>query len=138
MPQVQYNAVVNSDADVVWNIIKRFGAISDWHPAIPSSEIEGGTDHGVVGCVRRLVLADGAILREQLLMMDESQRTFSYRFVEAPLQVDNYVAHVKVIALHDQPRTVIQWSASFENRESDPQGVQTDEIGRASCRERVF
>jgi hypothetical protein len=128
MPQVQYNAIINSNSDSVWSVLKRFGAISDWHPAIPSSEIEGDGPDGVVGCIRRLVLADGAMLREQLLMMDERQQSFSYRFLEAPLAVDNYVAHVKIIPLHGQEKSVVQWTASFENQQQDPHGMQTEAI----------
>jgi len=128
MPQVQYNAIINSNSDAVWSVLKRFGAISDWHPAIPSSEIEGGGPDGVVGCIRRLILADGATLLEQLLMVDERQQSFSYRFLEAPLAVDNYVAHVKTIPLHGQERSVVQWTASFENQQPDPDGLQTEAI----------
>lgn len=42
--------------------------------------------------------------------------------------MDNYVAHVKIIPLHGQAQSVIQWTASFENREPDPRGVQTESI----------
>ncbi|GAB7543106.1 SRPBCC family protein [Cupriavidus sp. 8B] len=122
MPTVEYSAVVDAQAGRVWSVLKKFGEISKWHPAIPESVIEAGQPDGMVGCIRRLTLQDGAILRERLLAVDESNLNFSYRFEEAPLPLDNYVAMVKLIPLTGQDKTVIQWSANFETREPDPQG----------------
>ncbi len=126
MPLVQYNAVVDSDSERVWNVLKQFSGISQWHPAIPISVIEDAQPDGLVGCVRHLTLVGGGVLREQLLMVDQAQMSFSYRFVESPLPVDDYVATVKVIPLHDQGKAVIQWEARFENR--DPQNDQVASI----------
>lgn len=128
MPSIHYNAIVDSDSKRVWDVLKQFGGISKWHPAIPVSLIEGDQPDGLVGCVRRLTLQDGAILRERLLAVDESQLTFSYRFEEAPLPVDDYVMIVKLIPLCGQGKTVIQWQATFDNREPDPQGHQVEGI----------
>lgn len=122
MPMVEYSAVIDSEAQRVWSVLKQFGEISKWHPAIPESLIEDGQPDGLVGCIRRLTLQDGAILRERLLMVDERHLSFSYRFEEAPLPLDNYVATVKLVPLTGQAKTVVQWTASFETREPDPLG----------------
>lgn len=122
MPMVEYNAVIDSDAQRVWSVLKQFGEISKWHPAIPESIIEDDQPDGLVGCIRRLILQGGAVLRERLLMVDERHLTFSYRFEEAPLPLDNYVATVKLVPLTGQAKTVVQWTASFETREPDPRG----------------
>lgn len=124
MPSVHYNAMIDSRAKRVWTVLKQFGGISQWHPAIPESLIENSQPDGLVGCIRRLTLENGGILRERLLAMDDSQLSFSYRFEEAPLPVDDYVMTVKLIPVCGQDKTLIQWSARFENREPDPQGEQ--------------
>ncbi|MDR2265365.1 MAG: SRPBCC family protein [Enterobacter asburiae] len=116
MPVVKYNAVVPAGVDRVWKTLRQFGRISEWHPAIHSSEIEENHPDGLPGCKRRLVLADGAVLREQLLMVDEGRQTFSYRFIESPLPVNNYVATISLIPLSGRNETVIVWHASFEAR----------------------
>ncbi|QJW54822.1 hypothetical protein HL670_01703 [Serratia plymuthica] len=116
MSVVNFNAVVKTDAGRVWQTLSKFGRISDWHPAIHSSEIEDNQPDGRPGCRRRLVLENGDVLREQLLMLDEDKRAFSYRFIEAPLAVDGYVATVSLIPLSDSDETVIAWQASFEAR----------------------
>ncbi|APL76689.1 hypothetical protein RG71_17235 [Escherichia coli] len=48
-------------------------------------------------CKPHLVLDDGAVLREQLRMVDEIRQTFSFRFIEFPLPIDNYVARVSMM-----------------------------------------
>ncbi|HDT4319997.1 MULTISPECIES: SRPBCC family protein [Enterobacteriaceae] len=116
MSVVNFNAVVNAHADRVWQTLSQFGRISDWHPAICSSEIEDNQPDGRPGCRRRLVLENGDVLREELLMLDAGKRAFSYRFIEAPLAVDGYVATVSLIPLSDSNETVIAWQASFEAR----------------------
>ncbi|WEK07819.1 MAG: SRPBCC family protein [Candidatus Pseudomonas colombiensis] len=124
MANVEYCALIEADVTRVWNVLKQFGQISQWHPAIPESIIEDGQPDGLVGCIRRLTLQDGAILREKLLAVDETNLLFSYRFEEAPLPVDNYVARVKLIPLTGKNQTLIQWSARFDTRHPDPQGEQ--------------
>jgi len=59
-------------------------------------------------------LADGAVVRERLLSVDDHNTTLSCRFEEAPLPLDNYVATVKLASLTGQPKTFINWSASFD------------------------
>lgn len=128
MTSICYNAVVDADSAHTWSVIKQFGGISRWHPAIDESVIERGGPDGLVGCVRRLTLQGGALLRERLLAVDDSQLSFAYCFEETPLPVDNYVMTVKLIPITDQPRTVIQWKACFDLREPDPQSELLDSI----------
>jgi hypothetical protein len=96
--------------------------------SIDESVIESGGPGGLVGCVRRLTLQGGALLRERLLAVDDSHLSFAYCFEEAPLPVDNYVMTVELIPLTDQPRTVIRWKACFDLREPDPQSELLDSI----------
>lgn len=116
MPVVKFNATVQADADRVWKTLRQFGRISEWHPSIRRSEIIENQPDGLPGCKRRLVLQDGAVLREQLMMVDENRQSLSYRFIESPLPVDNYVATVSLIPLSGRNETVITWQASFEAR----------------------
>jgi len=114
MTMVDYSAVLERSAEQVWDVLKKFGEIHKWHPSIVNSEIEGGVPDGLTGCVRRLVLADGAVVRERLLSVDDRGLTLSYRFEEAPLPLDNYVATVRLVALTEYSQTLVTWSASFD------------------------
>ncbi len=128
MAKVEYRALIDGNADRVWNVLKRFGSISQWHPAISQSSIEDSQPDGLVGCIRRLTLQDGAVLREKLLSVDAVDLQFSYGFVESPLPVDNYIASVRLIPLTGEDRTVILWSATFDTRGPDPQGQMSASI----------
>lgn len=119
MPSVEYSAVLDSDAEHVWGILKKFGEIQKWHPSIVESSIEDNQPDGRVGCIRKLTLADGAIVRERLMSVDDLNLILSYRFEQAPLPLDDYVATVKLALSTGQSKTFIQWSASFELQDSN-------------------
>ncbi|KAB8043908.1 SRPBCC family protein [Janthinobacterium aquaticum] len=128
MATVDYCALVGHAPDEVWKVLKQFGQISAWHPAIIHSRIEGELPDGMVGCVRHLTLENGAILREKLLSVDDSERRLSYRFEESPLPVDNYVATIRLTPVSGEARTLIAWNATFDLREPDPQQQQSAAI----------
>ncbi|UZE09161.1 SRPBCC family protein [Pseudomonas sp. B21-053] len=114
MPMVEFSAALDSDAGHAWGVLKKFGEIHKWHPSIVESSIEDNQLDGLVGCIRKLTLADGAVVRERLLSVDDRNTTLSYCFEEAPLPLDNYVATVKLASLTGQSKTFIHWSASFD------------------------
>ncbi|MBC8999241.1 SRPBCC family protein [Pseudomonas sp. N40(2020)] len=117
MPMVDFSAVLNSDAQRVWSVVKQFGEIHKWHPSIAESSIEGGGPDGSVACVRKLTLTDGAVVRERLLSVDDRALTLSYCIEEAPLPLDNYVATVRLVAITGQEQTLVTWSACFDLQE---------------------
>ncbi|MGA3681616.1 SRPBCC family protein [Pseudomonas graminis] len=83
------------------------------------SGIEGEVGILRVGAVRRLELADGAVLRERLIEFDDGVRALAYVFEESPLPVDGYRAQVSVDEVADlADRCVVRWSAEFEVREA--------------------
>lgn len=132
MPMVEFSAVLDSDAGHVWSVLKKFGEIHKWHPSIVESGIEDNQPDGLVGCIRKLTLVDGAVVRERLMSVDDRNLTLSYRFEEAPLPLDNYVATVKLAALTGQTKTFIRWSASF-----DVQDLNTAEHYQALIQELI-
>ena len=122
MPMVEFSAVLDSDAGHAWGVLKKFGEIQKWHSSIVESGIEDNQPDGLVGCIRKLTLADGAIVRERLMSVDDRNLTLSYCFEQAPLPLDNYVATVKLVALTGQSKTFINWSAGFDLQ--DPNTVE--------------
>lgn len=99
-------------------MLRDFGGIADWHPAIVKSGIESEVGILRVGAVRRLELADGGVLRERLIEFDDGLRALAYVFEESPLPVDGYRAQVRVDEVADlTDRCVVRWSARFEVQE---------------------
>lgn len=119
MATVEYSAVLGTSAEQAWKVLRRFGGIAEWHPAIAHSKIEDGQSDDTIGAVRRLDLADGGVLRERLLSLDDVRMTLSYKFEESPLPLDNYRANVKVIKVSGEPQCVVEWHASFDVRDAE-------------------
>ena len=119
MVLVEYSAGLPCSADEGWKVLRGFGGIADWHPAIVKSHLEGEAGGLRVGAIRRLELADGAVLRERLTEFDDGLRALAYVFEESPLPVDGYRAQVRVDEVADlADRCVVRWSAGFEVREA--------------------
>jgi uncharacterized protein YndB with AHSA1/START domain len=110
------SAIIEAPVETVWAAIRDFGALATWHPALDLSEIEGGADPDVVGCIRRLELKGGGKARERLLMLDDSRYTFAYNFETPAFPIDNYVATVELIPVTNGDATFAQWTGTFDPR----------------------
>jgi hypothetical protein len=108
------SAVIAADVVQVWGVVRDFGKLADWHPGIVTSVIEGGQAGDSVGCVRALTLADGGVVRERLLDLDDRTRSFTYNFVESPFPVRRYESTLTLTPVTDTGHTFAQWSADFD------------------------
>jgi hypothetical protein len=121
MPQIVTSTVVASPAGEVWALLRDFGAIGDWHPALPPCEIEDGPADRV-GCVRIFALAGGH--RETLTGLDDQQRIIAFAFGDnAGLPVRGYTSMMtaRPVTLSDQ--TYVEWSSQFDCDEADQDKV---------------
>jgi NADPH:quinone reductase-like Zn-dependent oxidoreductase len=67
--------------------------------------------------VRRVRLADGTELREQLLRQSDRERSFSYCVLDSPLPLFDFVATVSLRPVTDGDRTFWHWRAQFDTPE---------------------
>jgi hypothetical protein len=121
MPQIVTSTVVASPAGEVWALLRDFGAIGDWHPALPPCEIEDGPADRV-GCVRVFALAGGH--RETLTGLDDQQRIIAFAFGDnAGLPVRGYTSMMtaRPVTLSDQ--AYVEWSSRFDCDEADEDKV---------------
>lgn len=114
MPQVYTSSVIEAPADRVWQVIRDFNALPAWHPAIAESRIEGNLPSDQVGCIRDFRLHDGGRIRERLLALSDWEYACTYAILESPMDVDNYVATLKLTPVTDGDRTFCEWSADFD------------------------
>ncbi|MGM8931156.1 SRPBCC family protein [Salinicola halophyticus] len=128
MPMVTFSALIDAKASDVWKVLKQFGQIHQWHPTIDKSHTEDNLPEALIGNIRHLTLADGAVVREKLLSADDREMSLSYDFEESPLPIDNYLAAAKVIDLTDDNRSVVCWSVSFDVREPGTASEYRDAI----------
>lgn len=100
----------------IWELIGGFHALGAWHPAIETSELEGG------GRIRRLKLVGGGEIVEKLERFDDQAHTYTYSIVESPLPVANYTSTLRVTPSADGNGAKLEWSGAF-----DPAGLSENE-----------
>jgi len=128
MVKVFISSVIPAPADKVWAVVRDFNDMPSWHPLISRSTIEGGRPSDSIGCIRTLTLADGVQVREQLLSLSDFDYSFSYAILESGLDVNNYVAGLKLTPVTDGNHTFAEWTAEFESTPgSEPE--MADQIG---------
>jgi hypothetical protein len=106
MTKVSMSTNLNASADQVWQMIGKFNALPDWHPAVEKSELTEA------GQTRTLSLVGGGKIIEKLETIDDNARTYSYSIVDSPLPVENYTATIKVTGSGDN--STIEWSSEFD------------------------
>lgn len=91
----------------VWRDVARFGDVAAWHPRIAKSALDP------TGAVRHLVTADGEVVEERLVALDDRQRTLAYVFVRSPYAVEDYRATMRVTEIPGTATTLVEWWADF-------------------------
>jgi len=123
MTKVFVSAVIGAPVGKVWEKMRDFNGLPDWHPRFSRSHIEGGLPADKVGCVRNFDIAGGGgTIRERLLALSDVEYTMTYRILDAPLPVEDYVATLKLIPITVGNQTLGTWTAEFKvlrGREED-------------------
>lgn len=114
MASVYTSSVIPAPADRVWAVVRDFNGLADWHPAIAASRIEGAAIADQIGCVRSFKLTDGGGIREKLLALSDFDFSCTYSILESPMEVENYIATLKLTPVTDGERTFAEWSAEFD------------------------
>jgi carbon monoxide dehydrogenase subunit G len=113
-------------ADSVWQVIGDFAGLASWLPGVSACAV----DRPGVGSIRQVSLMDGSMVKEELVALDNQQRSYSYRIVEAPgITADtDYLATLAVVPTDQGCR--VDWSARFQ---ADP-GYAPDKVAKAQAR----
>ena len=128
MSKVYTSTVINVPADRVWQLIRDFNGLPNWTSFVVESRIEQGLPSDKIGCVRNFRLDDGGIIRERLLALSDYDYSFSYSILESPMDVENYIATVKLIPITEGNHTFAEWSAEFDCPEAK-EGELVNHIG---------
>jgi Polyketide cyclase / dehydrase and lipid transport len=129
MIKVYVSSVIDASADNVWQRIRDFNGLPQWHPAIADSRIENNEPSDRVGCIRHFHTRDGGLIRERLLGLSDYDFTCVYEILESAMGVDNYVATLKVTPITDGNRSFAEWSAEFDCAEGREREL-TETIGQ--------
>jgi hypothetical protein len=107
--KVEKTVTIKAEPAKVWAIIKDFGTIDKWHPAVASSKLEKkGSD-----TYRQLKLKDGGSILEKLRSIDDQSMQLKYEIVESTLPFTDYYAVMKVEQGANANETNVTWMGRF-------------------------
>ncbi|MQA13716.1 MAG: SRPBCC family protein [Pseudonocardiaceae bacterium] len=119
MPTPYASALVGADADELWQLIRDFNGLPSWHPAIERSEIEDGGSAEGVGCIRRLTLGDGGVVRERLVTLDDTDRRYTYDILDSPFPVRRYRSTIRVAPVTSTGEAFVEWWSEYDADAAD-------------------
>lgn len=110
------STIIALPTDQVWERVRDFNGLPNWHPAATDSKIEEGHVNGEVGAVRNFALTDGSgRIRETLLSISNPDRMLTYDMLPGgPLPFVDYWAKMKFSSITDRNETFAQWWAEFD------------------------
>ena len=114
MASVYVSSVINAPCEKVWDIIRPFDSISQWHHLVKEAQIELGLPNDKIGCVRHMTMEDGSTIREKLLGLSDYDRVYTYSILESEMAVTNYVASLRTTPITEDNRSFVEWSAEFD------------------------
>jgi mxaD protein len=127
--KVVETTVINAPADKVWAAVKDFDSLDKWHPAIAKDEIVSGSNNKP-GAVRALSIKDGPVIKEKLVAFSNTTHSFTYKFVDTPFPIKDYVSTLHVKANKDGT-SLVRWSSTFKrkNPAENPPDAENDQAG---------
>lgn len=114
MARIYISSIIGAPVGAVWERVRDFNGLPEWHPLIGESRIENGEPADRVGCIRVLTLRDGSTVREQLLGLSDFDLFCTYSILESSMGVEGYVATLRLTPVTDGDRTFAEWSAEFD------------------------
>jgi mxaD protein len=100
---------IQRPVDSVWNKIKDFGALAQWHPGVTHSASEGGNKPGEK---RRLTFANGEQLMEELDFYDGQAYEYDYRLNQVNLKAMPASSYSAILKLTPSGQnTKIEWKS---------------------------
>lgn len=115
MTTVTVSKQLTNTPDEVWCVVGGWNTLPVWHPEVTTSRLEAD------GLLRRVRLADGMEIVEQLEHYDRAERRYTYTIIESPLPLSSYRSTILVMPEDDGALTT--WSTEFEAK-----GAPADEI----------
>lgn len=108
--KVTEKIAIDAPASAVWDKIKDFEALAQWHPAVAASPASQGN---AAGSVRTIALKGGGEIVETLEGYNAEQRRYTYRAKDGgALPVTNYTSTIQVTPEGDA-KSVVEWRGAF-------------------------
>ncbi|MDP1596827.1 MAG: SRPBCC family protein [Methylotenera sp.] len=107
--KVDKSITIKTDPAKVWALVKDFGNMHKWHPAIASTKLEKkGED-----TFRTLTLKEGGTIVEKLRSADDADMKLRYEIVTSGLPLTDYNAFMIVSKGANAGEVNVQWVGRF-------------------------
>ena len=107
--KVQESVTVNVSIEKAWALVKDFGAIDKWHPAVKDIKIEKrGED-----TYRILTLDSGGKLKEKFRSIDDDLKKIKWEITKGKVPFTDFNAYIIVKKGANANESIIQWTARF-------------------------
>lgn len=110
--KVEKTVVIDASPDKVWTLVKDFGNMQKWHPAVESTKLDKRTVDGTEETVRLLTLKGGGTILENLKNIDEDSKQLKYGIIEGALPVSDYYSTITVKEA-EGGKTEVKWMGRF-------------------------
>ena len=115
--KVAETVTIAAPPEAVWDRLKDFSALQNWHPAVESSQTTAGNE---IGSVRTLNLKGGGKIVEELTRYSAEEHRLAYKMTDpGPIPVTNYSSTLSVTP-GDGGTSVVEWKGGFYR--GDPNG----------------
>ena len=107
--KVEKSVTIKAEPAKVWALVKDFGNMHKWHPAVASTKLEkkGGDIY------RLLTLKDGGTIYEKLRSADDQIMQLKYEIVETSLPISDYYSLITVKPGPNASESTVTWMGRF-------------------------
>ena len=107
--KVEKSVTIKAAPAKVWALVKDFGNLHAWHPAIADTKMEKkGED-----TFRTLTLKDGGKINEKLRSIDDAGMKIKYEIIDGVAPVADYNAFMTVTAGPGAGESTVTWVGRF-------------------------
>lgn len=119
--KVVKEVIIKAAPEKVWQAIKQFDAIRQWHPDIAKLVLDNRVDKETGNTLphRAITLTSGLTLLEKLREANDEEMKLDYKLVdgaESTIAVSNYRSVMQVKAGPSAGETSVIWTARFYNK----------------------
>jgi hypothetical protein len=111
--KVWTSAVVHGPVDAVWARMRDFAGMAAWHDDITRMHMLAGVRSDKVSGIRDFYFGPDH-LHEELLHLDDAERSFSYRITKSELPWLNYVSGARLWPITATNETFAVWTGDWD------------------------
>ena len=112
--KVEKSVVIKAPPAKVWAMVKDFGNMQTWHPAVASDKLEQKKDeNGDMATFRTLSLKGGGEIIEKLRSADDAAMKLKYEITGGVAPVSDYNAVMTVAAGPGAGESTVTWVGRF-------------------------